>query len=282
MFTTLISSDSLAENLADPKWVIMDCRFVLAEPAAGERSYRQSHIPAACYAHLERDLSSPVRAGSGRHPLPDREKLTAKLGAWGVSPASQVVVYDDNNGAIAARLWWLLRLLGHTNVALLDGCWGQWLKEGRPVTTDMPQSRQSMFVARPPLASWMSSLEVQDALLHQAIQLLDARAPERFRGELEPIDKVAGHVPSAMNRPLQDNLAADGRFLPAGELRRQFIALVGHVAPGQVVHMCGSGVTACHNLLAMEHAGLNGSGLYAGSWSEWIRDPNRPVAKGDA
>ena len=282
MFTTLISSDRLAHSLADPDWVVMDCRFVLAEPAAGERAYHQSHIPTARYVHLERDLSSPVRAGSGRHPLPDGEKLVARLGAWGVGPASQVVVYDDLNGAMAARLWWLLRWLGHAGVALLDGGWGRWLKEGRPVATDTPSPRPAIFTARPPLAGWMSSAEVRDALLRQAIQLLDARAPERFRGELEPIDTAAGHVPGALNRPFQNNLAPDGGFLPAAELRRQFTALLGHAAPGQVVHMCGSGVTACHNLLAMEHAGLSGSGLYAGSWSEWIRDPHRPVAKGRA
>ena len=280
MFTTLISSESLAHGLADPNWVVMDCRFVLAEPAAGERAYHQGHIPGARYAHLERDLSSRVSKGSGRHPLPDKEKLIAKLGGWGVSAASQVVVFDDANGAMAARLWWLLRWLGHAGVALLDGGWGQWLKEGRPVATETMPIAPTRFAARQALAGWMSSAEVQDALLHRPIQLLDARAPERFRGEIEPIDAVAGHVPGAMNRPLQHNLAADGRFLPAEDLRRQFTALLGHVDSDQVVHMCGSGVTACHNLLAMEHAGLSGSRLYAGSWSEWIRDPNRPVAKG--
>jgi len=280
MFTTLITSDQLAQNLSDPDWVVMDCRFVLTEPAAGERAYQQGHIPNARYAHLERDLSASVRSDSGRHPLPDREKLATKLGAWGVEPTSQVVVYDDANGAIAARLWWLLRWLGHASVALLDGGWGRWLKEGRPQVTDIPAPRPAVFAVRPALVNWMSTAQVQDGMLHQAIQLLDARTPERFRGAQEPIDPVAGHIPGAINRPLQDNLAPDGRFLPSEDLRRQFIALVGHVAPERVVHMCGSGVTACHNLLAMEHAGLGGSGLYAGSWSEWIRDSHRPVAKG--
>jgi thiosulfate/3-mercaptopyruvate sulfurtransferase len=280
MAATLISSDGLARSLADPEWVVIDCRFVLSEPAAGERAYRQGHIPTARYAHLERDLSSQVSAGSGRHPLPDRDKLAAKLGAWGVSPASQVVVYDDANGAMAARLWWLLRWLGHARVALLDGGWGRWLKDGRPVATDTAPPGQAMFTAQRPLVAWMSTAQVQDAMLHQSVQLLDARAPERFRGEAEPIDAVAGHIPGAVNRPLQHNLAADGRFLPAAELRRQFTSQLGDVEPGQVVHMCGSGVTACHNALAMEHAGLSGSRLYAGSWSEWIRDPCRPVAKG--
>lgn len=281
MFTTLIPSDSLMESLADPSWVVIDCRFVLSEPAAGERAYRQGHIPGTHYAHLERDLSSQVDASSGRHPLPDRTRLIAMLADWGVGPATQVVVYDDVGGAMAVRLWWLLRWMGHANVALLDGGWRQWLKEGRPVATDVgPRRRSTAFTPGEPLVDWMSTAEVQDAMRHQAIQLLDARAPERFRGEVEPIDPVAGHVPGALNRPFQHNLAADGRFLPAAELYRQFSAQLAHVAPRQVVHMCGSGVTACHNLLAMEHAGLKGSRLYAGSWSEWVRDPDRPVARG--
>lgn len=280
MFTALISSEELAQNLSAPNWVVIDCRFVLAEPAAGERAYHQGHIPAARYAHLERDLSSRASIDSGRHPLPDRERLAAKLGAWGVTAASQVIVYDDANGAVATRLWWLLRWLGHTGVALLDGGWGQWLKEGRPVVTAVAAQSRAAFAPQQAAVNWMTTAEVQDAMLHQTIQLLDARTAERFRGEVEPIDTVAGHVPGAINRPLQHNLAADGRFLPAEELRRQFVAQLGHVPPGQVVHMCGSGVTACHNLLAMEHAGLIGSRLYPGSWSEWIRDPARPVAKG--
>ena len=282
VFTTLISSDDLMPHLADPQWVVMDCRFVLAEPAAGERAYRQGHIPDARYAHLERDLSARVTVDSGRHPLPDKERLAAILGAWGIMPASQVVVYDDTGGAMAARLWWLLRWMGHSGVAVLDGGWGQWLQEGRAVSPEVPPPAPAAFTVQPPLVEWVSSAALQDAMLHQTIQVLDARAAERFRGDVEPIDAVAGHVPGAINRPLQHNLAADGRFLPAAELRRQFTALLGLVAPQQVVHMCGSGVTACHNLLAMEVAGLSGSRLYPGSWSEWIRDPSRPVAKGAA
>ena len=282
VFTTLISSDDLMPHLADPQWVVMDCRFVLAEPAAGERAYQQGHIPGARYAHLERDLSARVTVDSGRHPLPDKERLAAILAAWGIMPASQVVVYDDAGGAMAARLWWLLRWMGHSGVAVLDGGWGQWLQEGRAVSPEVPPPAPAAFTVQPPLVEWVSSAALQDAMLHQTIQVLDARAAERFRGDVEPIDAVAGHVPGAINRPLQHNLAADGRFLPAAELRRQFTALLGLVAPQQVVHMCGSGVTACHNLLAMEVAGLSGSRLYPGSWSEWIRDPSRPVAKGAA
>jgi thiosulfate/3-mercaptopyruvate sulfurtransferase len=282
VFTTLISIDELTPHLADPQWVVIDCRFVLAEPAAGERAYRQGHIPGARYAHLERDLSARVTVDSGRHPLPDKERLAATLGVWGIGPASQVVVYDDAGGAMAARLWWLLRWMGHSGVAVLDGGWGQWLQEGGAVSPEAPPPAQAAFEPQPPLVEWVSSEALQGAMLHQTIQVLDARAAERFRGDVEPIDAVAGHVPGAMNRPLQCNLAADGRFLPAVELRRQFTALLGPIAPRQVVHMCGSGVTACHNLLAMEHAGLSGSRLYAGSWSEWIRDSSRPVAKGAA
>ena len=282
VFTTLISSDDLTPHLADPRWVVMDCRFVLAEPAAGERAYRQGHIPGARYAHLERDLSARVTVDSGRHPLPDKERLAATLGVWGIGPASKVVVYDDAGGAMAARLWWLLRWMGHGGVAVLDGGWGQWVLDGRAVSLEVPPPAQAAFEVQPPLVEWVSSEALQDAMLHQAIQVLDARTAERFRGDVEPIDGVAGHIPGAMNRPLQCNLAADGHFLPAAELRRQFTALLGPIAPQQVVHMCGSGVTACHNLLAMEHGGLSGSRLYAGSWSEWIRDPSRPVAKGAA
>lgn len=280
MFTTVISADSLAQHLSDTNWIVIDCRFVLTEPNAGERAYHQGHIPNAHYAHLERDLSSQVNAGSGRHPLPDREKLVSKISAWGVSPETQVIVYDDVNGAMAAHLWWLLRWLGHSRVALLDGGWAQWLMEKRPMSTEVPPLRKTVFSAQRPLVRWISTAEVQDAMLHRKIQLLDARTSERFRGEVEPIDKVAGHIPGAMNRPMHSNLADDGRFLPAMELQRQFTAQLCHVSPRQVVHMCGSGVTACHNLLAMEYAGLSGSLLYAGSWSEWIRDPQRPTAKG--
>lgn len=280
MFTTLIATDTLAQNLSNPDWVVIDCRFTLAEPAAGERAYHQGHIPTAGYAHLERDLSARVSAISGRHPLPEKDQLAARLGAWGVGPTNQVVVYDDANGAIAARLWWLLRWLGHSGVALLDGGWGRWLAEARPVTADSATPRQAVFVTRPSAVNWMSTAEVQDAMRRQAIQLLDARAAERFRGDVEPIDAVAGHVPGAMNRPFQANLGADGLFLSVEELHRQFTEQLANIAPERVVHMCGSGVTACHNLLAMEHAGLDGSRLYPGSWSEWIRDPSRPVAKG--
>lgn len=281
-FSTLITAEELAAHLHDPAWVTVDCRFALADPVAGERAYRQGHIPAAHYAHLDRDLSAPVTAGSGRHPLPERQALLDKLDAWGATRDSQVVAYDDAGGVFAARLWWLLRWLGHARAAVLDGGWGQWLKEGRAVTSETAPRKQTVFQAGPSLTAWVTAAELQTALARKTIQLLDARSPERFRGEVEPIDPVAGHVPGAVNYPFQNNLAADGRFLAPEQLRRQFLQQLGRFRPEQAVHMCGSGVTACHNLLAMEVAGLNGSRLYAGSWSEWIRDPQRPVAMGPA
>ena len=280
MFSTVISGDRLVQHLTDPNWIVIDCRFVLSDPAAGERSYHQGHIPYALYAHLERDLSGQIKTDTGRHPLPDREELTAKLGVWGVGRDSQVVVYDDVNGAMAARLWWLLRWLGHAGVALLDGGWTQWIKEGLPVSLETNSGGEVTFSPGRPLSNYLSTSEVQEGLRDKSIRLLDARAAERFRGEVEPIDPIAGHIPGAINRPFQLNLAADGRFLSAKDLLHQFTSQLEIILPHQLVNMCGSGVTACHNILAMELAGLNGSRLYAGSWSEWIRDPDNPVAKG--
>lgn len=283
-FVTLISSADLAPHVdpmrPDPAWVVCDCRFSLADAAAGERAYRAGHVPGARYAHLGRDLSGPVTAGSGRHPLPDRGRLAECFGRWGISVRTQVVAYDDAGGAFAARLWWLLRWLGHERVAVLDGGWQAWAQEGHPVSTAVPSVHPALFESRAPLAQEVGAEEVARALARQEICLIDARAAERFRGEAEPIDPVAGHVPGAVNRPLQDNLGADGHFKPAAELRAALERRTAGFPPRQVVHMCGSGVTACHNLLAMEIAGLAGSRLYAGSWSEWIRDPARPVARG--
>ena len=280
MSSTVISGDRLVQHLADPNWIVIDCRFALSDAAAGERSYHQGHIPQARYAHLERDLSGQIKTDTGRHPLPERVKLAAKLGVWGVGRDSQVVVYDDVNGAMAARLWWLLRWLGHAGVALLDGGWTQWLKDGLPVSLETYSGDQVLFKPGPPLLNYLSTSELQEGLRNNTIQLVDARTAERFRGEVEPIDLIAGHIPGAINRPFQQNLAADGRFLPAGELLRQFTSQLDASLPHRVVNMCGSGVTACHNIVAMELAGLNGSQLYAGSWSEWIRNPDNPVAKG--
>jgi len=277
-YNTLISATVLKQNLENPDWVVVDCRFSLADENVGSYSYRHGHIKNARYAHLNNDLSSAITDFTGRHPLPDFRVLAKKLGVWGISNKSQVVVYDDAGGAFAGRLWWLLRCLGHDKVAVLDGGIKHWQRLGFPVATVLPAIKSATF--RPYLNSnnWLSASQVQDSLARRSICLIDARTPERYRGEQEPIDPIAGHIPHALNRPFQLNLDSQGLFLSPSQLHAQFKQLIGATAPGQVVHNCGSGVTACHNLLAMEYAGLTGSRLYAGSWSEWIRDKNRPVA----
>jgi thiosulfate/3-mercaptopyruvate sulfurtransferase len=278
-YTTLVSTDILHQQLNNSNWVIVDCRFSLADTEAGAKAYRHGHIPNARYAHLDKDLSSAITDFTGRHPLPNFSLLAKKLGDWGISNNSQVVAYDDAGGAFAGRLWWLLRCMGHDKVAVLNGGIKQWQKQGLPITTALPTVKSTAF--RPYLneAAWLNALQVQNSMAKKSICLIDARTPERYRGEQEPIDPVAGHIPDALNRAFQLNLDSNGLFLSAEQLRDQFKRLIGASAPEQVVHYCGSGVTACHNLLAMEHAGLNGSRLYAGSWSEWIRNKNRSVAK---
>jgi thiosulfate/3-mercaptopyruvate sulfurtransferase len=278
-YTTLISAEDLHQHLNNPNWIIFDCRFSLADTEAGFKSYRHGHIPNARYAHLDKDLSSRITDFTGRHPLPNFTELVKKLGVWGIDNNSQVVVYDDASGAIAGRLWWLLGCLGHENVAVLDGGYKHWQKLGFPVTTTLPAIKPSVFRAYPSEDAGLTALEVQNALAQKSICLIDARSSERYRGEQEPIDPIAGHIPNAINRPFQLNLDNNGLFLSAEALRNQFISLIGDINPQQVVHMCGSGVTACHNLLAMEVAGLADSKLYPGSWSEWIRDKNRPIVK---
>jgi thiosulfate/3-mercaptopyruvate sulfurtransferase len=277
-YNTLVSADILHQRLNNPNWIIIDCRFSLTDTEAGAKAYGRGHIPEARYAHLDKDLSSEITAHTGRHPLPNFTVLSRKLGDWGIANHSQVVVYDDAGGPFAGRLWWLLRCLGHDHVALLDGGIKQWVKAGYKITTILPTIKTTTF--RPYLndESWMNSLQVQNNLARKSICLIDARSSERFQGEYEPIDLVAGHIPGAINRPFQLNLDASGLFLSADDMYKQFKLLIGDKAPESVVHMCGSGVTACHNLLAMEHGGLKGSKLYAGSWSEWIRNKNRAVS----
>lgn len=277
-FNTLISTELLARHLDDPNWIVFDCRFSLADSKAGFNDYKKAHIPNAVYAHLDHDLSSPVTISSGRHPLPGFSLLAKKLGAWGVGNQSQVIVYDDAGGAFAGRMWWLLRCLGHDQTAVLDGGIQQWKKQSRGLASDVPAIESKLFHPTINDTSWLEAEEVLAGLENQSIFLLDARTPERYRGEQEPIDPVAGHIPGAFNRPFQSNLGGDGLFSSPRELRQQFEELIQETSPENVVHMCGSGVTACHNLLAMETAGLTGSRLYAGSWSEWIRDANRPVS----
>jgi thiosulfate/3-mercaptopyruvate sulfurtransferase len=257
--------------------LVVDCRFDLADPARAARDYAQAHIPGAAYADLNQDLSDLSKHGLGRHPLPEARAFSAVLARWGWTPQLPVVAYDAANGALAAaRLWWMLRLVGAHDVAVLDGGFPAWVAAGLPLNAGASQRTASTVALEYERAQIVYTGDLQAML--QDMVLLDARAAPRFRGEVEPIDPVAGHVPGARNRPFSDNLAADGRFKPAAQLRAEFESLLGAHAPENVVHMCGSGVTACHNLLAMEHAGLGGSRIYAPSWSGYISDPQRPIA----
>ncbi len=261
----------------DPSVAIVDCRHDLALSQWGAHAFAQGHIPGAVFAHLDRDLSGPVTSESGRHPLPRPDSLAHALGQWGIDEHTQIVAYDQGNGALAARLWWLARFLGHARVAVLNGGLAVWQTAGLPVTARPPTRPTRRYVARPDLSRAVSSAEVARGLERGDIVLVDARAADRFAGRNEAIDPVAGHVPGARNHPFGQNLDAEGRFLPREELERRWHQTLSGAAPASVVAMCGSGVTACHNLLAMELAGLAGARLYAGSWSEWIRDPERPV-----
>ena len=278
-YTTLISVSDLAEHLADPAFVIVDCRHNLVELDAGERDYRAAHITGAHFLHLDRDLSGVKTGVNGRHPLPEIPVLAATLGRFGIDASKQVVAYDQTRGMWAARLWWLLRWLGHEQVAVLDGGLDQWIAERQPMSAELPAPKSTTFIPKAP-APTASAEEILHHLGGGSITILDARAPERYRGEVEPLDPVAGHIPGAINRPYSNNVTAQGTFKPPTVLRHEFEAqLAGHPATS-VVHQCGSGVTACHNALAMAIAGLPGSRLYPGSWSEWCADPSRPVARG--
>lgn len=276
-WNSLVKAEQLADALGDEDLVVVDCRFSLADPGAGERAYRQAHIPGARYAHLDRDLSrASDDPREGRHPWPEAQAFTAKLGAWGIGPQHRVVAYDAGDGAIAARMWFLLRALGHDNVAVLDGGWARWIELGMPVDDRIPNPEPSRYVADFQRERLLDADRVQ-AHLDAGGLLLDARASERFRGETEPLDRVAGHVPGATNRPYADNLV-DGRFKSRARLAEEFGAVLAGRDPRQLVAMCGSGVTACHHLLAMAHAGLPTGRLFTGSWSGWIGDPARPAA----
>ena len=277
---TLIEAEALASLLGDARLRVFDCRFDLARPAYGRAAYAEEHVPGAIFADLNADLSAPATANSGRHPLPAPEEFAARLRAWGVDADSRVVAYDDNNGAYAARLWWMLRWLGHDDVAVLDGGMRRWLQLGLPLGDDVPAPAPGNFIERPRPGMTVAATDVLAASTDPAVRILDARAPERYRGEVEPIDKVAGHIPGARNHPFGMSLDSQGRFLPPQALRDAFAASLDGAAPESAIVYCGSGVTACHVLLALEHAGLAGARLYPGSWSEWSRDPSRPVATG--
>lgn len=279
-WTTLVQAETLAIGLAREDLVIVDCRFSLFDPNAGEHAYLTSHLPGAAYAHLERDLSDMSPGGEGRHPWPPADAFTAKLSRWGIEPRHQVVAYDDGDGAHAARLWFLLKMLGHEKVAVLDGGWSRWTALGLPVSSSPRAPANTHYRASYDLSRLFDAAALQAHLANGGM-LIDARAPARFRGDEEPIDRIAGHVPGAVNRHYALNLV-DGRFKAPMQLADEYRALLGKHTPDQVVVMCGSGVTACHDLLAMERAGLKGAILYPGSWSGWISDPARPVATGDA
>ena len=285
MPTSLIEPIELTRHLDDPGWAILDCRFDLARPDWGAHAFAAAHIPHALYAHLDEDLSAPRTARSGRHPLPQVEVLAATFGRWGIDERVQVIAYDQGSGAFAARLWWLLRWLGHPQVAVLNGGLAAWERAGLPLSTENEPRAPRRFTARPDGRLLATGTEVAAAVGSGALTcgqqlLIDARSADRFAGENETIDPVAGHIPGARNHPFAGNLDAQGRFLEAGQLRRAWDNTLRGVSPRQLIAMCGSGVTACHNLLALEVAGFPGARLYAGSWSEWITDPAHPVARG--
>jgi thiosulfate/3-mercaptopyruvate sulfurtransferase len=280
-YRTLVDAATVASHLDDPRWVLVDCRATLSDPVEGPRRYSAGHLPGARYAHLDTDLSGPVTASSGRHPLPDPAVLADRFGRWGIGPDTQVVAYDDAGGAYAARLWWLLRWLGHDQVAVLDGGVPAWVAAGHALVAGVPEVNARHFIGAPRDGLWLDVAEVLELVEGDRSGLLvDARGAARYAGAEEPIDPVAGHIAGAINLPFTGNLGADGKFLAPTELAARYRAALAGRSPDEVVGYCGSGVTACHVLLAMEHAGLPGARLYAGSWSEWLRDPARPLRTG--
>jgi thiosulfate/3-mercaptopyruvate sulfurtransferase len=278
----LIDARTLSERLADPAYVVVDCRHQLTDPSAGRVAYGRGHVPGARHADLDGDLSRRPAAGEGRHPLPDPDVFARTLGGWGIGNGSTVVAYDDASGAIAARLWWMLGWLGHERRLVLDGGFAAWQAAGLPVETREPSFRPAELVPRRIARDAVVATNDVAAVQRAGGLLVDVRAAVRYRGEQEPIDPVAGHVPGAVNRPHSENVASDGRFRDAAQLRDALAKLLDGRAGADVVAMCGSGVTACHLLLAMAVAGLGEGKLYAGSWSEWIRDPARPIRTGAA
>ena len=282
MYKTLISASDLAARIDDPAWVVVDCRHDLINLTAGRDGYAIGHLPGAVFADIETVLSGAKRGPDGvflgRHPLPEKEALAEALRELGIGDDTQVVAYDAHGGMFAARLWWLLRWLGHEAVAVLDGGMAAWQALGQPLSSEIPVKPRAALTVRAPFVPTVTVREVMDNLESGKRIVIDARAAERFRGENETIDPVGGHIPGAKNRFFKDNLGADGRFKDADQLRSEFGALIDD--PRQAIMQCGSGVTACHNLLALEVAGMPGASLYPGSWSEWVGDPARPVSKG--
>lgn len=282
IYTTLISVAELKAEFADSRLVIVDCRFSLEDPELGRKQYLESHIPGAVYAHLDEDLCSPIIPGTtGRHPMPDAEILAEKLGTWGIDSSSKLVVYDAAGGSMAAsRLWWLLGWLGHYAVAVLDGGWQAWIDSGEPTGSGQEKRSSRCFFPRVRRARLIETDELQGRLNDPGLLLIDSRAEERYQGLIEPIDPVAGHIPGAIVYPHESVLDQNGFFLSRQQLKDQFKHLFGNLNANNTVFYCGSGVTAVQNILAVAHAGLGDARLYAGSWSEWITDPSRPIATG--
>lgn len=276
-FTTLISTEVLAKHLKDSAFAVIDCRFKLDDTAWGEREYAAAHVPGAVYAHLDRDLSGMKTGANGRHPLPDPIELSLKFGSWGITSGVQVVAYDQGNGMLASRLWWLLRWVGHPAVAVLDGGFAKWTAEKRATRSGVERRTRTEFKGVRQSDMVVDAVAVDQLTTRSDWRLVDARAPERFRGEVEPLDKQAGHIPTAVNHPYLTNVNEQGTLKKPEELRALFAPTLGQVPPDRIVCYCGSGVSACHDLLAMEHAGLKGAKLYAGSWSEWSSDPAKPI-----
>ena len=278
--TTIVATDELATRLDDRAWVIVDCRYDLSNETWGEEQYRAAHIPGAVYASLGRDLAGPTDGRNGRHPLPGHDAMTATFGRWGITSGVHVVAYDQEVGMYASRLWWMLRYMGHDAVAVLDGGFKKWTHEGRPTRSGVEDRPTATFTGKPRPSMRLTANQVWAKLGDPNLLLVDARGPSRFEGKEEPLDKVAGHIPGAKNHFYQRNLAPDGTLLPPDALRTKFNELLGDTPPDQVALYCGSGVSACHNMLAMEHAGLTGMKLYPGSWSEWSADADKPVETG--
>jgi thiosulfate/3-mercaptopyruvate sulfurtransferase len=278
-YTTLIDSATLSSLLTSPQVAVVDCRFDLANPAAGTTAYRQAHIPGAVYADLDRDLSGPKTGANGRHPLPSPDALKSTLGRFGIDAGVQVIVYDQDTGMYASRLWWLLRWMGHMAVAVLDGGLAKWTAEQRATRSGTESREPRIFSGTPDASMLVDTMDIPAVAASADARLVDARAPERFRGEVEPIDAVAGRIPGAVNHFYMRNLS-EGCFLSPQSLRELWSGTLGDARADRVVCYCGSGVTACHDVLALEHAGLHGARLYPGSWSEWLADPNRPVERG--
>jgi thiosulfate/3-mercaptopyruvate sulfurtransferase len=281
MFTTLIDAPRLLQLHTSPDWVIIDCRFSLADTHAGRAAYEEAHIPGAYYAHLDTDLSGPIIAGkTGRHPLPDIPSFAARCGRWGIDDSKQVIVYDDKGGAIASRLWWMLRWLGHEKVAVLDGGWQAWLAEGGTTSADIPDFDEDTAFQPDVNPYWLvNATFVQQAQHDNDYLIVDSRASARYAGENEPIDPIAGHIPGAINAPFAENWVDNFEFKSISELADRFTNILGSYDADHTIFYCGSGVTACHNLLALAHAGLGMAKLYAGSWSDWITRPERGIAK---